>query len=51
MIDLNLISKGENYKKLKPKKKYYVRVRTYKTVNGVKFYSEWSSAKSVKVKK
>lgn len=25
-------------KKLKPKKKYYVRVRTYKTVKGKKFY-------------
>ncbi len=37
-------------KKLKAKKKYYVRVRTYKTVNGKKVYSSWSSAKSVKTK-
>jgi len=29
-------------KKLKSKKKYYVRVRTYKTVNGKKIYSSWS---------
>lgn len=35
---------------LKSGKKYYVRVRTYKTVNGKKYYSNWSSAKSVKVK-
>ena len=37
-------------KKLKAKKKYYVRVRTYKTVNGKKVYSSWSSVKSVKTK-
>ena len=41
-------------KKLKPKKKYYVRVRTYKTakINGksTKLYSNWSKAKTVKVK-
>lgn len=30
--------------------KYYVRIRTYKTVSGEKFYSAWSSAKSVKTK-
>ena len=42
-------------KKLKGKKKYYVRVRTYKTVkiNGkaTKIYSSWSKAKSVTTKK
>ncbi len=36
--------------KLKGKKKYYVRVRTYKTVNGKKIYSSWSKAKSVTTK-
>ncbi len=40
--------------KLKSKKKYYVRVRTYKTVkiNGksTKLYSGWSKTKAVKVK-
>ncbi len=36
--------------KLKAKKKYYVRARTYKTVGKVKYYSSWSSAKSVKTK-
>lgn len=38
-------------KKLKAKKKYYVRVRTYKTVNGKKYVSNWSSAKTVVTKK
>ena len=41
-------------KKLKAHKKYYVRVRTYKTVkvNGkaTKIYSSWSKVKSVKTK-
>ena len=37
-------------KKLKAKKKYYVRVRTYKTVNGKKVYSSWSKVKSIKTK-
>lgn len=41
--------------KLKAKKKYYVRVRTYKTVKfggkNVKLYSGWSKAKSVTTKK
>ncbi|MGN0522571.1 MAG: GH25 family lysozyme [Eubacterium sp.] len=29
---------------------YYVRVRAYKTVNGVKTYGAWSNAKKIKVK-
>ena len=37
-------------KKLKAKKKYYVRVRTYKVVNGKKVYGKWSKIKSVKTK-
>jgi len=36
--------------KLKAKKKYYVRVRTYKTVSGVKLYSAWSKSKTVTTK-
>lgn len=36
--------------KLSSKKKYYVQVRTYKTVSGVKYYSAWSAKKYVKVK-
>lgn len=45
---------SKTVKKLKAKKKYYVRVRTYKTVkvNGksTKIYSAWSKAKSVTTK-
>ena len=33
--------------KLKGGKKYYVRIRTYKTVSGTKYYSGWSKAKAV----
>ncbi len=36
--------------KLKAKKKYYVQVRTYKTVNGKKYFSAWSTKKTVKTK-
>lgn len=36
--------------KLKAKKKYYVRIRTYKIINGKKIYSSWSETKSVKTK-
>lgn len=39
------------YKGLKAKKKYYVRIRTYKTVSGTKYYSSWSSTKTVTTKK
>ena len=38
-------------KKLKPKKTYYVRMRTYKTVSGKKYYSSWSKVKTVRTKK
>ena len=37
-------------KKLKARKKYYVRVRTYKTVSGKKLYSPWSAKKAVRIK-
>ena len=37
-------------KKLKAKKKYYVRIRTYKTVKGKKVYSSWSKVKTIKTK-
>ncbi|MBR3968748.1 MAG: leucine-rich repeat protein [Clostridia bacterium] len=37
-------------KSLSAKKTYYVRVRTYKTVSGKKYYSGWSTVKSVKTK-
>ena len=37
--------------KLKAKKKYYVRIRTYKSVKGKKYFSEWSKVKTVAAKK
>lgn len=36
--------------KFKKGKKYYIRVRSYKTVDGKKYYSAWSSVKSIKCK-
>ena len=48
---------GKKYvvKKLKARKKYYVRIRTYKTVkvNGKKrtLYSDWSKSKTIRTKK
>lgn len=35
---------------LKSKTKYYVKVRTYKTVHGKKYYSDWSKYKTVTTK-
>lgn len=37
-------------KKLKSKKKYYVRIRTYKIVNGKRAYSSWSKIKAIRTK-
>lgn len=42
---------SKTVKSLKANKKYYVRVRTFKTVDGNKYYSGWSAAKTVKTKK
>lgn len=36
--------------KKKAHKRYYVRIRTYKKVGKAKYYSSWSSAKSIKTK-
>ena len=48
------VKTNTTYKKtisgLKAKKTYYVRVRSYKTVGGVKYYGSWSAVKSVKTK-
>lgn len=35
---------------LKDKKSYQVKVRTYKTVDGVKYYSSWSAVRTVRTK-
>ena len=37
--------------KLSGKKKYYVRVRSYTTVKGTKYYGAWSAVKNVTTKK
>ena len=37
--------------RLSGKKKYYVRVRSYTTVKGTKYYGAWSASKSVTTKK
>ena len=38
-------------RKLKAGKKYYVRVRSYKTIEQKNYYSNWSAVKSVTIKK
>lgn len=43
-------TKKTTIKKLSKGKKYYVKVRAYKTVNGKKIYGAFSSVKNVKVK-
>ncbi len=40
----------KTFKKLKSKRKYFVRVRAYKLTNGKKIYGSWSAVKTVKVK-
>lgn len=43
-------AKQKKISKLKTKKKYYVRVRTYKTIAKKNFYSPWSKVYSIKIK-
>lgn len=42
---------SKTVKKLKAKKKYYVRVRAYKTVKKKKYYSKWTKTYKVTTKK
>ena len=37
-------------KNLRSHRKYYIKIRTYKTVKGKKYYSKWSEVKTVKAK-
>ncbi len=45
----NVVSNTVN--KLKTKKKYYLRIRTYQTVKGKKYYSSWSKVKNITTKR
>lgn len=42
---------SSNVTGLKAKKKYYFKIRTYRTINGKVYYSSYSSVKSAKIKK
>jgi hypothetical protein len=44
-------STSKTVKKLKAKKKYFVQIRAYKTINGKKQYSAWSKSRPVTTKK
>lgn len=46
----NQATSSKTIRKLKAKKKYYVRVRTYQEVYGKKIYSSWSKTKTVTTK-
>ena len=37
-------------KKLSRRKTYYVKVRSYKTISGKRYYGSWSKVKTVKIK-
>ena len=48
--ELEKATKTVKLSELTTGKPYYVKVRTYKTVNGVNYYSGWSACKYVKAK-
>ena len=43
-------SKGLTFRKLKSKKKYFVRVQAFRIVKGKTIYGKWSAVKAVRVK-
>ncbi|MBR3201020.1 MAG: hypothetical protein IKG17_06755, partial [Mogibacterium sp.] len=50
---IKTVSKGKSsykVKGLKAKTRYYIKVRTIKTINGVKNISKWSKTKNIKTK-
>ena len=49
-VNVSKKSTKATVKKLKKRKTYRVRVRSYKKINGKKYYSGWGKVKSVKVK-
>ena len=50
-VSVSASAKYKNVTKLKAKKKYYVRIRAYRTINGKKVYANWSSKKAITTKK
>lgn len=49
--ELDSATTSATYYGLAKKKKYYVKVRAYEEINGVKEYGKWSNKKSVVIKK
>ena len=49
-VNVKSSAKNITVKKLSSKKKYFIRIRTYKTIKGKKYYSNWSKVKTVKVR-
>lgn len=49
-VNVSKKSTSKTIKTAKYGKKYYVRIRAYKTIDGKKVYGSWSKVKSVKVK-
>ena len=46
IVEVSGVSKtSKTITSLAKKRKYYVRIRTYKIVNGTKYYSTWSTVK------
>ena len=50
IVTINNKITSKTLKKLKSNKKYYIRIRTYKTVNNKKYYSSWSKVSNIKTK-
>lgn len=44
------VTTNKSVSKLKAKKKYYVRIRTYKKIGSASYYSSWSKVKTVTTK-
>lgn len=50
LIVLNVSKNKITINKLRKERKYYVRIRTYKVVEGKKYYSAWSKTRSAKTR-
>ena len=42
---------SKSVSKLEKGNKYYIQIRTYKSIKGVQYFSNWSAKKSVVTKK